>query len=1057
MKFVVVASSLTLIACQAPPSGEPINHHQVKRVERQIRPTDGNGWNGNGYGAGVTVKSYASPGGWFRVHYTLDGTHAVPKADTDNSGVPDFAEDFGKTFDQVYKTLIQTRGFRPPLDDSKYHDRPDYGGDSRFDVYLQDMPTGGADGYMVTEACNNATPKQCAGYMVVDNDFKEYSYPTAKDGMEVLSSHEFFHAMQNAYRYNLPRNISEGSAVWATEQVFPKQKDFEGFARVFFKQPERSLDHDQGLADSFPYSQGVWFQFLGEKFGVKAIPAVLEELSEKGISSEYLLATDVVLKRDHKSSLTAAYAEFALWNYFTGSRSFGYPSYKEAANYAEVTVTSQSAALPTRISGEIAYLGARYHKVKATKGSWVKVTSERPAAKLALHLITWDTAGKAKIVSGKAEQKEISIMSTGEVSIVAASTATSDRHIPYSLAVVPTTGPVNPTPDSGVKPGADGGTTTPPDPGDEGCSVAHGAGRAGGLALLPLLLVSLGWRRRRSWVRSAAAVMIACSLCLAGACSDDTTEQPDSGVTPDAKLNHDGIADSVHDGAATPDGATGALKVGQFTEFKADTTGKVSGSTSTSGSEQFILLLLSDDTTALASHKYTVSQGTGSSSKASPGPTNLPRPAAPGPGVRRCKFHQKVQAILDSKPDRLREDKPYLFAGTPPKKGDTRTFKIRDGSTVKTITAKCVHVDTKAAFWLDDTTTPKASIDAQSLTDLADGFGKTILPREQLYFGKESDINSDGLVGVLLSPLVSKSAMAYVSPCDLLDPKVVTYCGHSNEMELIYLSPPSSLSPPYNTAKALLETIAHEFQHAIYFHRKFVMNNITTTNENPYITEGLSALAQDLSGYQAGNLYVQMMTLQKHDVLAVPNLLSSKISSYVPQPNDGYMRGGEYFLMRYLFDQAGGESLDSKGMPVDKGGLKWLHAFIDSKDTGETNATKTSGLTLDTLAGDFWTAMALSNRGTGGAAINPDKRYNFLPTTSDPFTARQRGCNLHAAFHGTQLTGPKLTALKSADGMLRPGGAEFLNVDAPGAGGSLTFSVTVPAAAKARVRLIRIK
>jgi len=1026
-------------------------------VERQIRPTDGKGWNGNGYPAGVTIKKYDSPGGKFRVHYAETGIHAVPKADTDKSGVPDFAEEFGKAFDDVYTALVTKGGFRPPLDDSKYHDRPDYGGDSRFDVYLQDMPTGGADGYMVTEACTTTTPRQCAGYMVVDNDFAEYSYATPQDGMKVLSSHEFFHAMQNAYRYNMVRNMSEGTAVWATEYVFPKQKDFEKFSTVFFKQPERSLDHDMGLSDSFPYAQGVWFKFLSEKFGVKVITAILDELSEKGTSSKYLLAIDVVLKRDHKSSLAAAYTEFALWNLFTGSRAKGYTAgYKEAANYPQVPIKAQSATLPTRISGEIAYLGARYLSVKAAKGAWIKVTSERPAAKLALHLVTWPAADKPMIVSGKPEQKEVKIMSTGEVTIIAASTASSDRHIPYSLAVVPTSGPaksdggVNPGVDGSINPGADGGGVTDPGDDDSGCSVAAGGGAGGGLAWIALLGF-IGFARRRG--RGLAILATAClALTLTGACSDDdTSDVADAGsadMRADTCCDKDGGPDT---GTITPDTQAGALALGQFAEFKADTSGKVSGTTPTAGTEQYILLLLSDDTTALASHKYTVTQS-GGSSQAMPEP-----PIAPVPASRHCGFHQRVQAIMDSKPARLRAKHPVLMAGTPPKKGDTKAFKIRDSGTVKTVTAKCVAVDSAAAYWLDETTTPKASISAQDLSDLVAGFGKTVLPRERLYFGTESDINSNGVVDVILSPLVSKSAMAYVSPCDLLDPKVVTYCTHSNKMELIYLSPPSSLSPPYNTAKALLETIAHEFQHAIYFHRKFVKNNITSVNENPYITEGLSALAQDLSGYQAGNLYVQMMTLQKHDVLAVPNLLSSKIGSYVPQPNDGYMRGGGYFLMRYMFDQSGGESLDTKGMPVDKGGLTWLHKYIDSKDIGETNATKTMGMTLDQLSRQFWTAMALSNRGASGAAINKDKRYNFLPTTSDPFTKRQRGCNTHASFHGQSLTGPKLTELSKADGMLRPGGAEFLSVKAPAKGGTLSFTVTVPAAAKARVRLIRIK
>jgi len=142
---------------------------------------------------------------------------------------------------------------------------------------------------------------------------------------------------------------------------------------------------------------------------------------------------------------------------------------------------------------------------------------------------------------------------------------------------------------------------------------------------------------------------------------------------------------------------------------------------------------------------------------------------------------------------------------------------------------------------------------------------------------------------------------------------------------------------------------------------------------------------------------------------------------------------------------------------VDKGGLAWLHKYIDAKETGIANVEKTTGLKLDQLARQFWTAMAISNRGASGGPINSDKRYNFLPTTSDPFTKRQRGCDLHAAFHGSKLTGPKLQAVSKADGMLRPGGAEMFSVSAKSGSAYVAFTISAPTAAKARARLIRIK
>jgi hypothetical protein len=260
-----------------------------------------------------------------------------------------------------------------------------------------------------------------------------------------------------------------------------------------------------------------------------------------------------------------------------------------------------------------------------------------------------------------------------------------------------------------------------------------------------------------------------------------------------------------------------------------------------------------------------------------------------------------------------------------------------------------------------------------------------------------------------------------------------------------------------NTTKAILETVAHELAHAIYFNRKYLLNGTAAlASENPYITEGLSALAQDLTGYQAGNFFVAWAGLEGVSQLSVPNMTSNALKSYVPGEADGIMRGGEYLFMRYLFDRAGGDALDAQGAPVDKGGIAWLRSFEDAKETGEAAVLKTTKLTMAALVEDFWTALALSNRGANGAPISSVAKYNFQAVTTDPLTGRLRGFNLFGSFHGQQLTGPASVKLSAADGSLLAGGAEYLLVGASGKE-NLTFTIETDPAAKARARLIRVK
>jgi hypothetical protein len=275
-------------------------------------------------------------------------------------------------------------------------------------------------------------------------------------------------------------------------------------------------------------------------------------------------------------------------------------------------------------------------------------------------------------------------------------------------------------------------------------------------------------------------------------------------------------------------------------------------------------------------------------------------------------------------------------------------------------------------------------------------------------------------------------------------------------MELVYLSPPSSLQPPYNTARALLETVAHEFQHAIYFYRKYVLNKTVGNDENPYITEGLSHLAQDLSGYQSGNLYVLAATLGQVDLVSVPNAMGDDILRAVQGQADGVLRGAGYMLLRYFFDQAGGDAIDSNGDPQDKGGIAWLRGFIDQPENGIASLLAATKLGYADAVTQFWTAVALSNRVSGGKPVSSDPRFSYLPTSTDPVTGRLRGCDLFGATHAGPIPGPATQDFDTADGKLRPGGAELLTLDVDKAG-TLELTVTTTPEAKARVRVIRIR
>src|SRR5690606_35560108 len=97
-------------------------------------------------------------------------------------------------YDEVLAAYVGRLGFRAPLADGSLLDN---GGDARFDVYLLDFG-GSADGSFRVDACgqDGALPTQCAGFMVQENDFAGYAYPSVRYANRLLAAHELFHAVQ---------------------------------------------------------------------------------------------------------------------------------------------------------------------------------------------------------------------------------------------------------------------------------------------------------------------------------------------------------------------------------------------------------------------------------------------------------------------------------------------------------------------------------------------------------------------------------------------------------------------------------------------------------------------------------------------------------------------------------------------------------------------------------------------------------------------------------------------------------------------------------------------
>jgi hypothetical protein len=295
---------------------------------RPDQPVGGELWH---YDPADLVESWPSAGGHFRVHFCREGKHAVPAADANADGTPDFVQELADLYEQVL-AFYTGLGYRAPLKDAGA------GGDDRFDVYLLDFAKK-ADGSFVRESCSGDT---CSGYMVQENDFAGYGYPSLTYANRVLSSHEFFHAVQAAYDSEQSSIIGEGTAVWATEQFDASLNDFEGFLPGYFKRPDRSLDKPiAGPVDEFSYGMAIWFRFLSERFGPDIVRQLWSdcENGQHGVANPQWFPTLAkLLERDHPTTFAAELQTFAAWNLRTGKYA-GPGGYQQAKSYPQVLAT----------------------------------------------------------------------------------------------------------------------------------------------------------------------------------------------------------------------------------------------------------------------------------------------------------------------------------------------------------------------------------------------------------------------------------------------------------------------------------------------------------------------------------------------------------------------------------------------------------------------------------------------------------------------------------------------------------------------------------------------
>jgi hypothetical protein len=283
--------------------------------------------------------------------------------------------------------------------------------------------------------------------------------------------------------------------------------------------------------------------------------------------------------------------------------------------------------------------------------------------------------------------------------------------------------------------------------------------------------------------------------------------------------------------------------------------------------------------------------------------------------------------------------------------------------------------------------------DLQAVADIVD---TNIIPNIRTYFGEESDINSDGLVSVVITPGLNyisltsddeddfgKVVRSYADPeVDLNDYDFEENPG-SSEQEVIYVFAPD----PYGfynglggatieeyTGMELAAEIARSFQRLVNYNYKVILSEGDTGGEGEseaeetWLVEGLGALAADLTGF--GAVYYDDVW----DYLDAPHLVSL-IDSEETDVISTSQWGAQYLYLRWLYDVYGPDIIAT---------------LVQSGSSGSTNLESAlAGLAEDGVAPTIddtvvkWQVALLTTGvvNAGGSALVDAENY---PPYADP-------------------------------------------------------------------------
>ena len=402
----------------------------------------------------------------------------------------------------------------------------------------------------------------------------------------------------------------------------------------------------------------------------------------------------------------------------------------------------------------------------------------------------------------------------------------------------------------------------------------------------------------------------------------------------------------------------------------------------------------------------------------------------------------------------------------PPAMNSLHQFMVcakTDCSRFDKVGARVRALKSKVAIYVD-TLAPAGQPDSAALDSIATTFDQRLYAIDTAAFGRESDIDSNSVVLVLLTNTVNKlttraectaSGGGFIAGFFFgadIDPAFRTD-SRSNKGEVFYsivADPGGTLScahPASDIQRFVPVTFIHEFQHMISFNQHVLVRG--GTGEVLWLNEGFSHYAEELGGRSYAASFDAKVTncvlgtldcrFYGGDLVNAYSYLDTTSKHFLlPTAGIGTLaeRGAAWLFVRYVVDKYAAASTQA-------GWNTLTRSLVGTSQTGAQNIAVVTGDPFATIVSRW----ALANYVTDRGGAPPELQYNswnLHAVFASLHTQTQNNAN--SPFKKFYPLVPTSSAGRAVNlsGTLRAGSGTYHLIDQPAGDPGFTLSFTAP-------------